>query len=159
MFSSLPIVGIGGKVLKLRALSLFDRQFFSALHAKALEILGDRPISEAYDDDEAFRGLIDAALLMCGISTSSIDMQTMVSLLFGIGDVPPVIIELNFPKPSREDSSESPSEDLSDFDPDAWAVAAIWNATEDPVQAMAIATATPWVFFRRSCAAAQSKSK
>lgn len=147
--SEIPILGMGGKVLRVRSLSLLDRAYFRLLHAKAVEVAGDRSIADVYDNDLAFKGLVDAALILCGIATSCIDLQTMIALLFGVGDIPAILLDLNFPAASTDTSSKGddlPSEDLSSYDPDAWAIATIWAATDDPVKALAIANAPLWVF-------------
>lgn len=141
-------------------MSLLDRAYFRALHAKAVDVLGNRAIAQAYDDDEGFRALIDTALLLCGIPSTSIDMQTMICLLFGAGDIPALILDLNFPAPKPSDGEgDERSEDLSIFDPDAWAIATIWASTDDPVRAMAIANTPGWSFVAEvmRCRAKQSQ--
>ena len=142
----IPFIGADGKVHKIVALSLVDRQYFEGLHSMALQIIGDRDIAIAYDCDTGFRAAADALLLLSGISPAWVDAHILASLLFGIGDTPAILVELNLPK-AKADASADQQEDLSTFDPDAWAIATIWSADGSLANALDVAKEYPatWV--------------
>jgi hypothetical protein len=147
--SFVTFLDINDNVRKIRALSLMDRDYFRALLETAGRMVDGKFVGSLYDEDAAFRNVVNAILLLCGLSPFWVDSEIVVRLLFGVGDEPAILLQLNFP-PAPPKSSDDPEDeapiDLSGFDATAWATAQLWAATGDYNQAMQIAQLEPWPF-------------
>ena len=159
-YKQIPIVGIDDQVRRIKPFSALDRDYYRVLYAKSIETLGDRDVASAYDSDRVFRALIDAILLLCGLSPAWLDIESVAALIFGIGDAPPVLFTLNFPEQPKKEDPKPDAEDLSEFDPDAWLVAAIFQGTGSLESALRIYESSPASFLEEvmRCRAKQIKA-
>jgi len=122
----------------MRSLSLLDRRPWLLLYQ---EILG-RPGSPQvlYDTVPDYAATINALLLMCGVSPAWVDWRGVEQLLFGTGDRPPILVDLNFPAlPVDPEAKVLPD----GYDPEAWLIAALWGAGGSLTEAIALARDEP----------------
>jgi hypothetical protein len=97
--SFVTFLDINDNVRKIRALSLMDRDYFRALLETAGRMVDGKFVGSLYDEDTAFRNVVNAILLLCGLSPFWVDSEIVVRLLFGVGDEPAILLQLNFPQP------------------------------------------------------------
>lgn len=138
---SIPLVDCWGKTRRIRSLPLDDRRWFLAVRLALQERVEDQDFRVLYDSDATFKALVDECLQLHGLSPAWIDAYIANRLLFGMGDEPAILMQLNFP-PEEPDKDARPIPE--GIDPEAYQIASLWGATDNLEQAFRIRSEQPW---------------
>lgn len=140
---SVLLVDCTGKVRRLRSLPLADRRWFLDIRLALQDKVEGRDFRVLYDSDGTFKALVDECLTLHGLSPAWVDAYITSRLLFGLGDEPAILMQLNFPAELEEpDPDAKPIPD--GIDPEAYHVASLWGASENLEQAFRVGREQPW---------------
>jgi len=140
---SVPIVDVTGRVRRIRSLPLCDREWFASTQFALRSRVEGQDFRVLYDSDPLFKTLVDECLLLHGISPGWVDIYMTSRLLFGMGDEPAILLQLNFP-PDTEPPDKDARPIPETIDPTAYHIASLWGATENLEQSFKIAREQPW---------------
>lgn len=139
---SVPLVDCSGRVRRIRSLPLADRRWFLEMRLALQEKFEQEDFRVLYDCDQTFKALVDECLQLHGLSPAWVDAYIATRLLFGLGDEPAILMQLNFPpepEPTKDAKPLPPG-----IDPEAYQVASLWGATDSLEQALKAAREQPW---------------
>lgn len=139
---SVPLIDCRGRVQRIRSLPLADRRYFLDIRLALQELAEDKDFRTCYDADQTFRALVDECLQLHGISPAWVDSYIATRLLFGLGDEPAILMQLNFPPEPEPEDGGTPIP--AGVDPEAYHVASLWGATENLEQAFKLRNEQPW---------------